>query len=65
MLCLGKIYTTVVERFLPINPFLKDSFIKVGTGIAYSEKLHAFVNSKPEVHQQQYKEFKADSKNFF
>ena len=28
------LYTNVIRRFLPIEPFLKDSFIKAGTGIA-------------------------------
>ena len=42
---------------LPINPFLKDSFIKVATDIAYSEEVCAFVDSIPEVGQKQYKEF--------
>ena len=51
-----KNYTNVVGRLLPINPFLEDSFIKVRTGISYSEKLRAFVDSIPEVHQQQHKE---------
>ena len=32
-----KDYTTVIGRLLPINPFLEDSFTKVGTDIAYSE----------------------------
>ena len=29
-----KDYTTVIGRLLPVNPFLEDSFIKVGTYIA-------------------------------
>ena len=44
-------YTTAVGRLLPSNPFLQGSFIKVGSGIAYSEKLPAFVNSIPKVRQ--------------
>ena len=49
--------STVVGRLLPINPFLEDSFIKVGSRIAYSEKLRSFVDSIPEVCQQNCKEF--------
>ena len=49
--------TTVIGRLLPFNPFLEDSFIKVSTDIAYSEKVCAFVDSIPEIGQQQYKEF--------
>ena len=52
-----KDYTTVTEKMLPINPFLEDSFIKVGTDIAYSEEACAFVDSVPEVGQKQNKEF--------
>ena len=52
-----KDYTTVFGRLLPINPFLEDSFIKVGSRIAYSEKLRTFVDSIPEVCQQNCKEF--------
>ena len=50
-----KDYTTVVGRLLQINPFLEDLFIKVGSGIAYSEKLRAFVDYIPEVRQQKCK----------
>ena len=50
-------YITVVGRLLPINPFLEDSFIKVETDITLSEKLRAFVDSIPELGQQQYEEF--------
>ena len=42
---------------LPINPFLEGSFIKVGTDIAYSEEVWAFVGSVPEVGQKRYQEF--------
>ena len=52
-----KDYTTVIGIFLPVNPFLKDSFIKVEKGIAYREEVCAFVDSIPEVDQKQYKEF--------
>ena len=58
-----KDYTSVIGKLLPINLFLEDSFIKVGTGIAYSENLRASVDSIPEVRQQQYKEF-ADTQFF-
>ena len=64
MLCLAKI---IYHRSWKIPPnqsiLLKYSFIKVRTGIAYSEKLHAFINSIREVHQQQYKKF-VDSRLF-
>ena len=50
-------YATVIGRLLPVNPFLKDSCIKVEPDIAFSEKLRAFVDSIPEERQQQYKEF--------
>ena len=43
---------TVIGRLLPVNPFLEDSFIKVGTDIAYSEEVYAFVNAIPEISQQ-------------
>ena len=46
-----KDYTTTTGRLLPSNPFSEDSFIKVGTDIAYSEELCAFVDSTPEVGQ--------------
>ena len=36
---------------------MEDSFIKVGTDIACSEEVCAFIESVPEVGQQQYKEF--------
>ena len=52
-----KDYTIVVERLLTINPLLEDSFIKFRSGISYSEKLPASVDSIPEVHQQNCKEF--------
>ena len=42
---------------LPINPFLEDSFIKVGADMAYSAEVCAFVDSVTEVGQKQYKEF--------
>ena len=42
---------------LPINPFLEYSFIKTGTDIAHSEKLHAFVDSIPEVRLWHFKRF--------
>ena len=52
-----KNYTTVIERLLPVNPFMEDSFIKFVTDIAYSEKVCALVNAIPEIGQKQYKEF--------
>ena len=52
-----KDYATVIGRLLPINPFLEDSFIKIGTDIAYSEEVCAFVDTMPEIGQKQYKEF--------
>ena len=52
-----KDYTTVIGRMLPMNPFLEDSFIKVGTDIAYSAEACAFVDSVPEVGRKQCKEF--------
>ena len=50
MLRLGKI-AVPNWKIAPSNPFLEDSFIKVGTDIAYSEEVGAFVNSLPEVGQ--------------
>ena len=50
-------YTTAAGRLLPINPFLEDSFMKVGSGITYSEKLLTFFDFTPEVRQQKCKEF--------
>ena len=52
-----KDYTTIIGRLLPINPFLKDSFIRVGTDITYSEEVCAFIDSSLEVGQKEYKEF--------
>ena len=52
-----KDYTTVIERLLPVNPFMEDSFNKVVTDIAYSEKVCVLVNAIPEIGQKQYKEF--------
>ena len=52
-----KDYATVIGRLLPINPFLEDSFIKIGTDIAYSEEVRAFVDTMSEIGQKQYKEF--------
>ena len=43
-----KDHTTVVGRLLTLRAFVEDSFIKIGSGIAYSEKLRAFVDSIPE-----------------
>ena len=47
----GKNYTTIVGKLLPVNPFLEDSLI--GADIAYSEKVCAFIDSIPELGQQQ------------
>ena len=52
-----KNYTAVVERLLQINPFLEDSFIKIGSSISYSAKLYAFIDSILEVHKRNCKEF--------
>ena len=52
-----KDYATVIGRLLPINPFLEDSFIKIGTDIAFGEEVCAFVDTMPEIGQKQYKEF--------
>ena len=64
-----KDYATVIGRLLPFNPFLEDSFIKVGTDIAYSEEVCAFVDAIPEIGQKQYKEFVdtrlSDARNLF
>ena len=63
MLSLGKI---IYQRSwkIPPNQSILEGFIYQGAkGIAYSEKLCAFVNSIPEVHQQHYKEF-VDSRLF-
>ena len=64
-----KDYATVIGRLLPVNPFLEDSFIKVGTDIAYSEEVYAFVDAIPEIGQKQYKEFVdtrlSDARNLF
>ena len=46
-------YTTVIGRLLPVNPFMKDSFIKVEADIAYSEEVCAFVDAIPEIGQKQ------------
>ena len=35
---------------------MKDSFIKVGRDIVYSEEVRAFVDAIPEIGQKQYKE---------
>ena len=40
-----KDYTNVVGRLLSVNLVLKDSFVKVGTDIAYSKEVRAFVDS--------------------
>ena len=48
-----KDYTTVIGRLLPVNPFLKDSCIKVETDITYSEEVCAFVDAIPEIGQKQ------------
>ena len=50
-----KDYTTVIGRLLPVNPFLENSFIKVGTDIAYSEEMCAFVDAILEIGQKQHK----------
>ena len=42
-------YTTIIGRLLPINPFLEGSFIKVGTHIAYSEEVCAFIDVIPKI----------------
>ena len=64
-----KDYAKVIGRLLPVNPFLEDSFIKVGTDIAYSEEVCAFVDAIPEIGQKQYKEFVdtrlSDARNLF
>ena len=52
-----KDYTTVIGRLLPVNPFLKDSRIKVETDIIYSEEVCAFIDALVEIGQKQYKEF--------
>ena len=52
-----KDYTTIIGRLLLINPFLKDSFIRVRTDITYSEEVCAFIDSSLEVGQKEYKEF--------
>ena len=49
--------TTAIGRSLPVNQFVEDSFIKIGTDIAYSDEVCAFVGSIPEVGKKQYKEF--------
>ena len=48
-----KDYTTLIIKLLTINPFLEDSFIKLGTDNAYREKVCTFVDSIPAVGQQQ------------
>ena len=50
-----KDYITVVGRLLLFRPFVDDSFIKIGSGIAYNEKLRAFVGLIPEELQQKCK----------
>ena len=52
-----KDYATLIGRLLSVNPFLEDSFIKVGADIADSEEVCAFVDAIPEIGQKQYKEF--------
>ena len=47
-----KDYITVIGRLLPSNPLLEKSVIKkVGTDIAYSEEVCAFVDPIPELGQ--------------
>ena len=64
-----KDYATVIGRLLPFNPFLEDSFIKVGTDIAYSEKVYAFIDSIPEIGQNSIKNLLihnlSDARNLF
>ena len=50
-----KDYITVVGRLPQINPFLKNSFIKVAIGVTCDEQRRAFAVSVPEVGQQHYK----------
>ena len=44
-------YTTIIGRLLSTNPFLEGSFIKVGTDIAYSEEVCAFIDAIPKIGQ--------------
>ena len=63
-----KDYTTIIGRLVSSIPFLEDSFIKVGTDIAYSEEVCTFVDSILEVGQNCIKNFLiyglSDAKNF-
>ena len=52
-----KDYATIIGRLLPVNPFLEESLIKVGTNVEYNEQVCDFVDAIPEIGQQQYKEF--------
>ena len=57
MLCLEKVIPPLQEDCSQSIHSLQDSIIKVGSGIRYSEKLLAFVDSIPEVRQQKCKKF--------
>ena len=40
-----------------MDPFREEYFVKLGTNVQYSENVHHFVNSIPEIGQHQYEEF--------
>ena len=52
-----KDYATVIRRPLPVNLFMEESFVKVGTNLKYSAMVCDFVDQIPEIGQQQYEEF--------
>ena len=41
--------TNVDGKLIPVNPLMEESFIRVGTDIAYCNEVHAFIDSIPEV----------------
>ena len=52
-----KDYNTVMRRLLHVNPFMENSFVKIGTNLEYNEQVCHFVDQIPEIGQQQYEEF--------
>ena len=49
-----KDYNIVIRRLLPVNPFMENLFVKIGTNLEYNEQVCHFVDQIPEICQQQY-----------
>ena len=48
-----KDYSTIIFRLIPVNPFMEEHFVKVGTNVRFTKEVHDFVGKISDIGQLQ------------